>query len=89
MVVVQRRRRDADYVRFAPVSEYAVACEVFEQGSAAFASARAAQPAWAELGASERGRRLLAFHDLLLAAQAELADVIVAESGKARKDAVE
>lgn len=56
---------------------------------AAFASARAAQPAWAELGASERGRRLLAFHDLLLAAQAELADVIVAESGKARKDAVE
>ena len=56
---------------------------------AAFDRARAAQPAWAALGASERGQRLLEFHDLLLAHQVELADVIVAESGKARKDAVD
>lgn len=56
---------------------------------AAFASARAAQPAWAGLGASDRGRRLLEFHDLLLAHQAGLADVIVAETGKSRRDAVE
>lgn len=56
---------------------------------AAFAAARSAQPAWAALGPATRGRLLLAFHDLLLAHQAELADIIVAETGKARRDAVE
>lgn len=55
----------------------------------AFARARSAQPAWAALGASERGRRLLEFHDLLLAEQAQLADLIVTETGKGRRDAVE
>ncbi|MFP5415260.1 MAG: succinic semialdehyde dehydrogenase [Actinomycetes bacterium] len=56
---------------------------------AAFARARAAQPAWASLGAPERAERLLAFHDLVLDHQAELADLIVAESGKVRLDALE
>lgn len=56
---------------------------------AAFARARAAQPAWAELGASGRGRRLLEFHDLLLAEQESLADLIVTETGKSRRDAIE
>lgn len=56
---------------------------------AAFAAARAAQPAWAALPAAERCRSLLAFHDLLLSHQGALADLIVAETGKARRDAVE
>ena len=60
-----------------------------EDVDAAFARARRAQPTWAALGASGRGRHLLAFHDLLLAHQSELADIIVVESGKARRDAVE
>ena len=52
---------------------------------AAFARAREAQRAWGALTASERGRRLLAFHDLLLANQAELADLIIVETGKELK----
>lgn len=56
---------------------------------AAFAAARAAQPAWAARSASERGKVLGAFHDLLLTHQGELADLIVAETGKTRNDAVQ
>lgn len=56
---------------------------------AAFAAARAAQPGWAAVGAERRGRRLLEFHDLLIARQAEIADIVVAETGKARRDAVD
>lgn len=56
---------------------------------AAVGRARAAQPAWAALGAAERGRRLLEFHDLLLDHADRLADVVIAETGKARRDAVE
>lgn len=55
----------------------------------AFTRARCAQAAWAGLGASDRGRRLLEFHDLLLAEQAQLADLIIVETGKSRRDAVE
>lgn len=56
---------------------------------AAFAAARAAQRRWGATPASERCRALLRFHDLLLAHQNELADLISAECGKARRDAVE
>lgn len=55
----------------------------------AFAAARALQPSWAALGPRARGRRLLEFHDLVLAHQVELADLIVVETGKSRSDAVE
>nr|WP_269779557.1 succinic semialdehyde dehydrogenase [Propioniciclava soli] len=55
----------------------------------ACAVAQAAQPEWAGLGPAARGRRLVEFHDLLLAHQAPLADLIVAETGKARRDAIE
>ena len=55
----------------------------------AFAAARAAQPAWAALGASERARRLLEFFDLLLAEQVPLVDVIITETGKSRRDAID
>lgn len=66
-----------------------IAQSTIDDVDAAFRRAREAQPAWAALSASERGARLLEFHDLLLAHQAELADVIVVETGKARRDAVE
>ncbi|MFT3877053.1 MAG: succinic semialdehyde dehydrogenase [Propioniciclava sp.] len=54
---------------------------------AAVATARRAQPAWAALGPRERGRRLTRFHDLLLDHQDRLADLIITETGKARRDA--
>lgn len=54
---------------------------------AAVSDARRAQRRWSALGARERGRVLLRFHDLLLDDQHRLADVIVAETGKARRDA--
>ena len=56
---------------------------------AAFARARRAQPGWAGLGPSGSGRRLLEFHDLLLAEQAHLVDLIVTETGKTRRDATD
>ncbi|MBK8461769.1 MAG: aldehyde dehydrogenase family protein [Nigerium sp.] len=54
---------------------------------AAVAVARRARRGWAALGARERGRILLRFHDLLLDEQHRLADLIIAETGKARRDA--
>ena len=55
----------------------------------AVARARAAQPAWAALPFAARKRIFLRFHDLLLARQAEVLDLIQLESGKARRDALE
>ncbi len=55
----------------------------------AAARARAAQRAWAERSFTERARPLLRFHDLLLDRQAEILDIIQAETGKSRKDAFE
>lgn len=56
---------------------------------AAFRSAREAQPGWASTAVTQRCAALLRFHDLLLTHQGDLADLIVAETGKARRDAVE
>lgn len=56
---------------------------------AAFASARAAQREWARRPLAERARVLLRFHDLVLARQDEVLDLIQLESGKARKHAFE
>jgi acyl-CoA reductase-like NAD-dependent aldehyde dehydrogenase len=55
----------------------------------AFSRARAAQPAWAALPCSVRGRIFLRFHDLLLQRQAEVLDLIQIETGKARRHAFE
>ncbi|GGP71834.1 succinic semialdehyde dehydrogenase [Streptomyces melanogenes] len=55
----------------------------------AFARARAAQPAWAAVPASRRAAVLLRFHDLVLARQAEVLDLIQLETGKARLHAHE
>src|SRR4051812_18721259 len=46
--------------------------------------ARAAQPEWAARPITERAAILLRFHDLLLARQDEVLDIIQLESGKAR-----
>jgi acyl-CoA reductase-like NAD-dependent aldehyde dehydrogenase len=55
----------------------------------AFSRARAAQPAWAALPCSARGRIFLRFHDLLLDRQSEVLDLIQLETGKARRHAFE
>jgi len=56
---------------------------------AAVAVARAAQPAWAALPFAGRARIFLRFHDLLLARQDEVLDLIQLETGKARRHAFE
>ncbi|MCP3755400.1 succinic semialdehyde dehydrogenase [Streptomyces sp. TBY4] len=56
---------------------------------AAFAAARAAQPAWAAVPVRARAAVLLRFHDLVLARQTEVLDLIQLETGKARLHAHE
>jgi succinate-semialdehyde dehydrogenase/glutarate-semialdehyde dehydrogenase len=56
---------------------------------AAVDRARAAQPAWAALGARNRSRILLRFHDLLLAEVDTAVDIVQLEGGKARVGAWE
>ncbi|MFF2650987.1 succinic semialdehyde dehydrogenase [Streptomyces sp. NPDC058045] len=60
-----------------------------EDVAAAFARARAAQPAWAATPVRHRAAVLLRFHDLVLARQAEVLDLIQLETGKARLHAHE
>jgi succinate-semialdehyde dehydrogenase/glutarate-semialdehyde dehydrogenase len=57
--------------------------------AAAFARARAAQTAWAATPVRTRAAVLLRFHDLVLARQAEVLDLIQLETGKARLHAHE
>ncbi|MGV9316320.1 succinic semialdehyde dehydrogenase [Streptomyces sp. NPDC003691] len=57
--------------------------------AAAFARARAAQPGWAAVPVRTRAAVLLRFHDLVLARQAEVLDLIQLETGKARLHAHE
>ncbi len=53
----------------------------------AFKRARVAQAAWARTSLDERAAMLLRLHDLVLERQEEIIDLIVWESGKARKHA--
>ncbi len=53
----------------------------------AYARARKAQQAWSRVGLDERAAILLRLHDLILDRQDEIIDLIVWESGKARKHA--
>ncbi len=53
----------------------------------AFARARKAQQAWSRVSLDDRAEILLRLHDLILDRQAEIIDLIVLESGKARKHA--
>ena len=50
---------------------------------------RAADSAWRESDAEERVEVFVRFHDLVLERQAEILDVVQAETGKARRDAHE
>ncbi|MEW2164549.1 succinic semialdehyde dehydrogenase [Streptomyces sp. NPDC007084] len=54
---------------------------------AAFKRARIAQKSWGALPLSERKKILLRFHDLVLARQDEVLDLMQAENGKTRRDA--
>ncbi|MGW5531073.1 succinic semialdehyde dehydrogenase [Streptomyces xanthochromogenes] len=60
-----------------------------EDVAEAFARARAAQRAWAATPVRARAAVLLRFHDLVLARQAEVLDLIQLETGKARLHAHE
>ncbi len=53
----------------------------------AFSKARKAQQAWSRVSIDERAQCLLRLHDLVLDRQDEIIDLIVWESGKARKHA--
>ncbi|MFI1411657.1 succinic semialdehyde dehydrogenase [Streptomyces sp. NPDC020707] len=55
----------------------------------AYARARAAQFLWGQIPVKERAAVLLRFHDLVLARQAEVLDLIQLETGKARLHAHE
>ncbi|MER7938129.1 MULTISPECIES: succinic semialdehyde dehydrogenase [unclassified Streptomyces] len=54
----------------------------------AFARARIAQKAWAAVSSSRRKQVLLRFHDLVLARRDEALDLMQAENGKTRRDAL-
>ncbi|MET8996935.1 succinic semialdehyde dehydrogenase [Amycolatopsis sp. NPDC004169] len=54
---------------------------------AVFAGARTAQRAWADRSPAERARVLTRLHDLVLARQDEVLDLVQVEAGKARLDA--
>ncbi|KMO95719.1 succinic semialdehyde dehydrogenase [Streptomyces roseus] len=60
-----------------------------EDVAEAFERARAAQSAWAAVPVRKRAAVLLRFHDLVLARQAEVLDLIQLETGKARLHAHE
>ena len=60
-----------------------------EDVTAAIARARKAQEAWARTSFKQRRSVLLRFHDLVLARQDEILDLVQIESGKARKHAFE
>ena len=51
--------------------------------------ARQAQRAWAEMSVRHRAQVILRFHDVVLAGRDEAMDVVQAETGKARRDALE
>ncbi len=53
----------------------------------AFRRARSAQEQWARTSLEHRAAALLRLHDLVLDRQEEILDLVVLESGKARKDA--
>jgi succinate-semialdehyde dehydrogenase/glutarate-semialdehyde dehydrogenase len=58
-----------------------------EDVDTAFKRAEKVQSEWARTPVAERERMLLRYHDLVLERRDEIADLIVLESGKAKKDA--
>jgi succinate-semialdehyde dehydrogenase/glutarate-semialdehyde dehydrogenase len=70
-----------------PLAEIPVS--VPDDVAAAFRAARQAQAAWAARAVEERARIVGRIHDLILDRQSVIADIVQAESGKARRDAFE
>jgi succinate-semialdehyde dehydrogenase / glutarate-semialdehyde dehydrogenase len=70
-----------------PLAEIPVS--VPDDVAAAFRAARQSQGAWAARTVEERARIVGRIHDLILDRQSVIADVVQAESGKARRDAFE
>ncbi|MGW2169280.1 succinic semialdehyde dehydrogenase [Streptomyces sp. NPDC001705] len=68
-----------------PLADFPVSTP--EDVEAAFARARIAQKSWAATPIAERKRILLRYHDLVLARQDEVLDLMQAENGKTRRDA--
>jgi succinate-semialdehyde dehydrogenase/glutarate-semialdehyde dehydrogenase len=66
-----------------------IPCALEDDVEFAVEGARAAQPAWAALPFSDRGKIFLRFHDLLLDRQHEILDIVQLETGKARRHAFE
>src|ERR671916_353943 len=60
-----------------------------EDVAAALRRARAAQAEWAKTSFADRRQILLRFHDLVLARQDEILDLVQMEAGKARRHALE
>jgi succinate-semialdehyde dehydrogenase/glutarate-semialdehyde dehydrogenase len=85
-----RSTSDSTQTTYAPYSGEVLAnlpqCSA-DDVEAAFARARAAQVAWAARPVRQRARIVLKLHDLLLARQDEIMDLIQAENGKSRRDA--
>lgn len=70
----------------APLGE--LVCTSDAEVEAAVANARDAQPGWAALGISERSAYMDRARGALVRRRDEIVDIIVAESGKARSDAI-
>jgi succinate-semialdehyde dehydrogenase / glutarate-semialdehyde dehydrogenase len=70
-----------------PLAEIPVS--VPDDVAAAFQAARQSQEAWALRTVEERARIVGRIHDVILDRQSTIADVVQAESGKARRDAFE
>ncbi|MEU6449760.1 succinic semialdehyde dehydrogenase [Streptomyces sp. NPDC046979] len=68
-----------------PLADFPVSTP--EDVESAFARARVAQKSWAATPVAERKRILLRYHDLVLARQDEVLDLMQAENGKTRRDA--
>jgi len=60
-----------------------------DQVKTAVANARLAQPAWAATSVEERSKIIYRLHDLILAEQNQLMDIVQLETGKARAHAFE
>jgi succinate-semialdehyde dehydrogenase/glutarate-semialdehyde dehydrogenase len=82
----RRRYRVSSPVTLTPLGE--LECASAEDVRAAVERARKAQAAWAELPVRERTRMLWRLLDQFVARQDEVIDAVIAETGKARSEAI-
>jgi succinate-semialdehyde dehydrogenase/glutarate-semialdehyde dehydrogenase len=84
-----RAEREPDLAPFTgrPLAELPVSTPA--DVAAAVAAARDAQRSWAARPVADRARVVGRLHDLVLERQSQIADLVQAESGKARRDAFE